>query len=69
MPNLKKKRKKEVVKEGEVVRQKKPKQQKTVKGQGRASLVENRKDQHAVEVLHQSPVWDPPLEMDGAAIP
>ena len=70
MPNLKKKRKKkEVAKEGEVVRQNEPKQQKTVKGQGRASSVESRKDQHAVEVLHQSPVWDPPLEMDGAAIP
>ena len=70
MPNLKKKRKeKEVAEEGEVVRQKEPKQEKMAKGQGRASSVETREDQHVAEVRHQNPAWDPWLEMDGAAIP
>ena len=70
MPNLKNKMKeKEVAKEGEVVHQKEPKQQKMTKGQGRASSVKSREDQNVAEVRHQNLAWDPWLEMDKAAIP
>lgn len=45
IPNLKKKMKeKEIAKEGEVVPQKEPKQQKTAKDKGQSSLVESRED-------------------------
>ena len=70
MPNLKKKRKeKKVAKEGEVVHQKKPKQQKTAKGPRAGLLVESREDQNMAEVRHQNLAWNPWLEMDGMAIP
>ena len=65
--NLKKKRKeKEVAEEGELVPQKEPKQQKTAKGQGRASSVKCKMAEHVVNVRH--PTWNPWLELDGAAV-
>ena len=61
-----------MAKEGELVLQKEgvpPKQQKTAKGKGQAFSVESKEDQNVAEVRLQNPVWDPRLELDGAAIP
>ena len=70
MANLKKKRKeKEMAKEGELVLQKEPKQQKTVKGQGRASFVESKEDHNVAKVHPPTLVWDHQLELEGVAIP
>ena len=67
--NLKKKmKKKELAEKGELVPQKKPKQQKTAKGQGRASSVKSKEDHTVAEVCPQNPVWKPWLELEGAAI-
>ena len=46
-----------------------PKQQKTAKGKGSASLVESKEDQSVVKVRPHNPLWDPQLELDGATIP
>ena len=48
--------------------QKEPKQQKTTKGKGKASSVESKKGHAMVEVSPQNPVWEPQLELEGAAI-
>ena len=56
-----------MAKEGELVPQKEPKQQKTAKGQGRASSVKSKMAEHVVIVRH--PTWNSWLELDGAAIP
>ena len=55
--------------EGELVPQKKPKQQKTAKGQRRASFVESKEDYSAAEVHPSTLVWDHRLELEEAAIP
>jgi len=68
IPNLKKKRKeKEIAKEGEVIPQKEPKQQKTAKDKGQASLVESKETKHSVDMCH--PTWNPLLKLDGEAVP
>ena len=68
IPNLKKKRKEQEVKEGEVVPQKEAKQQKTAKDK-RALSVDSREDPSMAEVCQQQRTWAPRLELDGAAIP
>lgn len=59
LANLKKRKKdKEVTKEGELVPHKEevpPKLQKTAKGKGRAFPVQSKKDRHVAEVCLQSP--------------
>ena len=55
--------------EGKLVLQKEPKQQKMAKVQGRASSVESKEDHNVAEVCPQNLVWDPRLELEGAAIP
>ena len=64
--NLKKKRK-ELAEKGELVPQKEPKQQKDTKGKGRAFSVESKEDHIVAEVRPQNPVWEPRLELEGAA--
>jgi len=65
---LKKKRKeKETVEEGELIPEKKPKQQKTTMDRGHASSLESREVEHSIDVRH--PTWNPKLELDGAALP
>ena len=39
------------------------------KGKEQASSVESKEDQNVAEVRLQNPIWDPRLELDGAAIP
>ena len=39
------------------------------KGKEQASSVESKEDQNVAEVRLQNLVWDPWLELDGAAIP
>ena len=58
---------KEVVKKGELVPQKEPKQQRTAKDNGRASSVESKEVEHLVDVRYLA--WNPRLELDGMAIP
>ena len=58
---------KEVVKKGELVPQKEPKQQRTARDNGQASSVESKEAEHSVNVRH--PAWNPQLELDGIAIP
>ena len=68
MPNLKKKRnEKEGAKEGELVPQKKPKQQRTARERGRASSVESKEAEHSAHMHHLA--WNPQLKLDGAAVP
>lgn len=38
------------------------------KDKGRASLVESKKDYTVAKVCLQNPVWEPQLELEGAAI-
>ena len=68
--NLKKKRKDQELKEGEVVSQKGAKQQKTTKGpkDKKATFVDSRKELSGAEVCIQQCTWSPRLEVDGAAI-
>ena len=67
MPNLKKKKKeKEIVKEGEVVLEKEPKQQKIVKDKGWASSMESREAEHSADMSHLT--WNSRLELDGASV-
>ena len=68
IPNLKKKRKKQEVEEGEMVPQKEAKQQKTAKDKW-ASSVDSRENPSMVEVRQQQCTWAPQLELDNAAIP
>lgn len=73
--NLKKKKKeKEIADEGKVDSRDEvvpPKQQKTaqVKGKGKASSAESRKDQTLAEVRPLYLVWDLRVGLKGAAIP
>ena len=71
--NLKKRKKdKEVVKEGEVVPLDEgvpPKLPKTAKGNGRASSIESKESEPLAEVRPPNQAWNPRLELDGAAIP
>ena len=53
IPNLKKKRKEQEVENGEVVRQKEAKQQKTALDKGRASSVKSREDPGMAKVCQQ----------------
>ena len=71
--NLKKRKKdKEVVKEGEVVPLDEgvpPKLPKTTKGKGRVSSIESKESEPLAEVRPPNQAWNPRLELDGAAIP
>ena len=61
-----------MVKEGELVpynEEVSPKLPKTAKVKGRASLVKSKEDRHVVEVCPLNLMWNPQLELDGAAIP
>ena len=68
IPNLKKKRKEQEVKQGKMVPQKGAKQQKIVKDR-QASSVDSRKEPSGVEVRQQQRTWAPRLELDGTPIP
>ena len=71
IPNLKKKRPVQELKEGEVALQKGTKQQKVAKNlrDKRSTSVDSREEQTLAKVRLQQRTWSPRLEVDGAAIP
>ena len=68
IPNLKKKRKKQELEEGEVVPPKGAKQQKMARDK-QASYADNREEPSGADVHQQQHTWAPRLELEGAPIP
>ena len=71
IPNLKKKRKDQVLEEGDVILQKRARQQKTIKDpkDGKATSMDSREEPSGAEVCIQQCTWSLWLEVDGATIP
>ena len=67
IPNLMKKSKDQEVEEGEMVPQKRAKQEKTVKDK-RASFVDSGEEPSGAEVHQQQCIWASRLELDGTPI-
>ena len=68
IPNLKKKRKKQELEEGEVVPPKGAKQQKMARDK-QASYGDNKEEPSGADVRQQQHTWAPRLKLDGAPIP